>query len=80
MAPSYSLLIPDVARALRDRLPMKDGRLPDRKKKTDSGPLDSKLRPEDGGNRAARRYPNPSAAQDLDKKTDSEQPRGAGGT
>ncbi len=49
-------------------------------KKTDHGPLHPKLKPEGGPNRAARRYPNPIAAQDLGKKTDSEQPRGAGGT
>jgi hypothetical protein len=48
-------------------------------KKTDHGPLDPKLRP-DEPNRAARHYPNPVAAQDLGKKTDSEQPRGSGGT
>lgn len=49
-------------------------------KKTDHRPLEPKLRPEGGPNRAARAYPSPSAAQDLSKKTDSEQPRGAGGT
>ena len=45
-------------------------------KRTDHAPLDPKLRPEGGPNRAARAYPNPSAAQDLSKKTDAEQPRG----
>ncbi|HEX6511584.1 MAG TPA: hypothetical protein VF157_04745 [Chloroflexota bacterium] len=49
-------------------------------KRTDHGPLDPRLKPERGPNRAARAYPNPGAAQDLAKKSDSEQPRGAGGT
>jgi len=49
-------------------------------RKTDHAPLDPKLRPEGGPNRAARRYASPTAAQDLGKKSDSEQPRGAGGT
>jgi hypothetical protein len=49
-------------------------------KKTDHGPLDPKLKPEGGPNRAARRYASLAAAQDLSKKSDSEQPRGAGGT
>jgi hypothetical protein len=49
-------------------------------KKTDQRPLEPKLRPEGGPNRAARAYPSPSAAQDLAKKTDTEQPHGAGGT
>ena len=52
----------------------------DPSKKTDHGPLDPKLRPEGGPNPAAHAYPNPSAAQDRSKKTDSEQPHGAGGT
>jgi hypothetical protein len=49
-------------------------------RRTDHRPLDPKLQPEGGPNRAARAYANPIAAQDLGKKTDSEQPRGAGGT
>ena len=49
-------------------------------KRTDHGPLHPKLQPDNGPNRAAKRYPNPIAAQDLGKKTDTEQPRGAGGT
>ncbi|HLY65782.1 MAG TPA: hypothetical protein VKU60_09635 [Chloroflexota bacterium] len=50
------------------------------RKQTDHGPLHPKLKPTGGGNRAAKAYPNPIAAQDLGKKTDSEQPRGSGGT
>jgi hypothetical protein len=49
-------------------------------KRTDHAPLEPKLRVTGAANRAARRYPNPIAAQDLSKKTDSEQPHGAGGT
>ncbi|MBV8084996.1 MAG: hypothetical protein JO247_09295 [Chloroflexi bacterium] len=52
----------------------------DQSKRTDHGPLDAKLKPERGPNRAAKAYPNPVAAQDLAKKSDSEQPRGSGGT
>ena len=48
-------------------------------KRTDHGPLDPKLKP-DKPNTATKGYPNPIAAQDLDKKHDSEEPRGAGGT
>ena len=55
-------------------------REPQAGKKTDHRPLEPALRPEGGGNRAAKAYPNPIAAQDLRKKTDSEEPRGAGGT
>jgi hypothetical protein len=49
-------------------------------KTTDHRPLDPKLKPDDGPNRAAKAYPNPVAAQDLSKKSYSEQPRGSGGT
>ena len=48
-------------------------------KQTDHGPLDPKLQPEGGPNPAAQAYPNTDAAQDLEKKHDSEEPRGAGG-
>jgi len=49
-------------------------------KKTDHGPLDARLRPDDGPNRAAKYYPNSADAQDLKEKSDTEQPHGAGGT
>jgi hypothetical protein len=58
-------------------LPM--NREPRVRKKTDHRPLEPELKPE-GPNRAGKHYPNPIAAQDLDKKTDTEQPHGAGGT
>ena len=48
-------------------------------KQTDGGPLDPRLKT-DKPNTATKGYPNPIAAQDLEKKHDSEQPRGAGGT
>jgi len=50
-----------------------------RTKKTDHSPLPAKLRA-GKPNPTAKRYPNPVAAQDLAKKTDTEQPHGAGGT
>jgi hypothetical protein len=50
------------------------------RKRTDHRPLEPQLQPDRGPNRAAKYYPNPLAAQDLNKKTDTEQPRGAGGT
>lgn len=49
-------------------------------KKTDHRPLEPELQPEHGPNGAAKYYPNPIAAQDLRKKSDTEQPHGAGGT
>lgn len=50
------------------------------KKKTDHRPLEPELRPEGGPNPHGKAYPNPIAAQPLKDKTDTEEPRGAGGT
>ena len=49
-------------------------------KKTDHQPLEPALRPDHGPNPAGKYYANPAAAQDLKKKSDSEEMPPAGGT